>query len=59
MERRRGEKNKVKMIEMATEGKKIDRGEIKKVGSDEVGGCREENAHTKRGRGKGKCADTS
>lgn len=44
---------------MVTEERKIDRGEIKKVGSDEVGGCREENAHTKRGRGKGKCADTS
>lgn len=36
---------------------KMDRGEVKKVGSDEVQRYREDNAHTGRERGKGKWAD--
>lgn len=38
-------------------GGKIDRREVKKVGSDEVERYREDNAHTGRERGKGKWAD--
>lgn len=34
------------MIEMTREGRKMDRGEVKKVGSDEVERHKEDNAHT-------------
>lgn len=36
------------------QGKKMDRGEVKNVGSDEVERHSEDNAHTGRERGKGK-----
>ena len=45
------------MIEIAREVEKMDRGEVKKAGSDEVERHREDNAHTGRERGKGKWAD--